>query len=332
MSPAPSRRRRAIKCAAYGAGYYYLPFSNTCLRLGGVARAEYFLRPGAPKGIANQSAYNLAGTAYSRDLSQYRARMYLTLDAYSSTPFGDARTYVSLRETYDSLPSGPAGGGKVVAIGLPAGAKENAGLFQGLPNTQTYLDAAFVQWAGVTAGVAHSFFDFYTHNYEMTTSSVGVSDQPLVLLGYTAKLGGGFSASGSIEDPSARRIGDSTADIGIANNEPKNATTAAYLTYGGVSATYIVGKFRYDGGWGSSQFAGALHEVNSDPLFGCSSAGRPRAIAGTSGTNIFFRSATRPRPHGASPSRAAPNSSSTPSPPATARRSRFPTSRARWTM
>src|SRR5580700_6708193 len=72
-SPQPPPPSAVAKtCAAYGAGYYYLAFSNTCLKLGGVARAEYFLRPGAPKGIANQSAYNLAGTAYSRDLSQYR--------------------------------------------------------------------------------------------------------------------------------------------------------------------------------------------------------------------------------------------------------------------
>jgi hypothetical protein len=287
-SPQPRPSADANKCAAWGAGYYYLPFSNTCLKIGGVVRAEYFLRPGAPSGVANQSAYNAAGTAYSRDLDQYRGRMYLTLDDYTSTPFGDARGYFSLRETYDSLPSSPAGGGKIVALGLPAGAKENAGLFQGLPNEQTYVDAAFVQWAGITAGVAHSFFDFYTHNYEMTSSSVGVSDQPLVLLGYTAKFGSGFTASASAEDPSARRIGDSTADIGIANNDPKSATTAAYLTYGGVSVPDIVGNFRYDGGWGSAQLAGALHQVNSDPLFGCSSAVVTTGNCGNAGDKYFL--------------------------------------------
>jgi Porin subfamily len=48
--------------------------------------------------------------------------------------------------------------------GLPPGAKENAGSFQGLTNRHVFVDAAFVQWAGLTAGVAHSFFDFHTHN------------------------------------------------------------------------------------------------------------------------------------------------------------------------
>ena len=136
-----------------------------------------------------------------------------------------------------------------------------------------FIDAAFVQWAGLTAGVAHSFFDFYTHNYEITTSSVGFSDQPLDLLAYTAKFANGFSATVSAEDATSRRIGDSTADIGINQNNPKDASTAAFLTYGGLNAPTRSPILRYDGSWGSVQVAGALHEVNSAPIFGCSAAG-----------------------------------------------------------
>jgi hypothetical protein len=260
-------------CNVGGMAGFVIPGSNTCLKIGGVVRAELNLRLGAPVSVLNQSAYNLAGQVYNRDETYFRGRGYLNVDARSATEFGDLRSYISLRMTYDTLPPGPAGGGKIAVTGLPAGVKENAGAFQGLPNSQAWLDAAFVNWAGITAGVAHSFFDFYTHNYEIGAYSVGTSDQPITLLGYTAKFGSGFSVSASVEDPKTRQIGDSAADIGIAQNNPKNTSTAAFMTYGAERAPDFVGNFRLDGSWGSAQVAGALHEVNSAPIFGCSTAG-----------------------------------------------------------
>ena len=266
----PSRQAAPIAyvrvCSVFGAGYFYIPGTDTCLKIGGVVRGDYYLRPGAPSGVPNQAAYNLAGVAYTRDLIQYRTREYINLGARSTTGFGDVRAFASVRFTDDSLPPGPFGGGKIVAPGLPPGAKENAGSFQGLPNQQVFMDAAFVQWAGLTAGVAHSFFDFYTHYYEVGSYAVGVSDQPLDLVAYTAKFGG-FSATASAEDPTTRRIGNSTADTtGTDVNPAKAGTTAAYLTYGAINAPDVVGNLRVDGAWGSAQVAGALHEVNSNPI------------------------------------------------------------------
>jgi hypothetical protein len=288
----PSRKAAPAEyvrvCNAFGAGYFYIPGSDTCLKIGGVVRADYTWRPGAPSNIPNQSGYNLAGQTYNRDTIQGRARVYVTFDARSNTDFGELRSYAALRFTQDTLPSGPFGGGKIVAPGLPLGAKESAGAFQGLPNSQTYLESAFVQWAGLTAGVTHSFIDFYTHNYEMSATSVGVSDQTLAVFGYTAKLGSGFSASASVEDPKMRQIGDSTADIGIANNNPKNAATAAYFTYGPTQTPDIVGNVRYDGAWGSAQLGGALHELNSAPIFGCSKAVPSTGNCGTAGDTHFL--------------------------------------------
>ena len=264
----PSRQAAPIEyvrvCNAFGAGYFNIPGSDACLKLGGVVRADFYLHPGAPASAPNQFAYNLAGQVYRRDLIQYRTRAYLNLDARDKTEFGDLRAFVSLRYTDDSLPPAPFGGGRITVVGLPPGAKENAGSFQGLPNEQTYLNAAYVQWAGLTAGVAHSFFDFYTHGYEVGSYAVGVSDQPLDLFAYTARFDG-FSATASIEDPTTRRIGDSSADT-LASNVNPGKTTAAYLTYGALNAPDIVGSLRHDGRWGSAQVAGALHQVNASPI------------------------------------------------------------------
>ena len=266
----PSRQAAPIEyvkvCNTFGAGYFYIPGTGACLKIGGVVRADFYLRPGAPSGVANQAAYNLAGTAYHRDLIQYRDRFYLSFDARSPTEYGDVRAYASVRFTEDSLPPGPFGGGKITVPGLPPGAKENAGSFQGLSTGQVYMEAAFVQWAGITAGVAHSFFDFYTHYYEVGVYAAGVSDQPLDLFAYTAKFGG-LSATASAEDPTTRRIGNSAGDTTPTDVNPAiTGKTAAYLTYGGLNAPDVVGNLRYDGGWGSAQLAGALHEVNSAPI------------------------------------------------------------------
>ena len=234
-SDLPTRKAAPIAyvkvCNIFGGSYFYIPGSDVCLKIGGVVRAEYYYRGGAPTSVANQAAYNLAGVAYWRDAIQWRARDYVTIDARSTTDFGDLRGYASVRYTNDSRPTSPFGGGKISAPGLPLGAKENAGSFQGLSNSQVNIDAAYVQWAGLTAGVAHSFFDFYTHNYEIGSYSVGTSDQPLDLVAYTLKFGG-FSATASVEDPTSRRIGNSTADTTPGDVNPANSKTGAYLTYG----------------------------------------------------------------------------------------------------
>ncbi len=259
-------------CPTYGAGFFTIPGSDTCLKIGGTIRYEANLRSNAPTGVANQFAYNLAGQTYSRDTYYYRSREYFNVDARSPTPMGDLRAYFNFRMTQDSLPPGPFGGGKIGLAQPPApGAKANAGYFQGLPTSQFVVENAYVQWAGITVGVAPSFFDFYRHGYELQSVSVGTSDQPTTLAGYTAKFGG-FSASLSAEDPRARQVGDSFADIGKGQNNPKNATTAAFMTYGSVRAPEVVGNLRFEGSWGSAQLSGAVHRVNSAAIFGCSNA------------------------------------------------------------
>ena len=281
-------------CNAFGAGFFVIPGSDSCIKLGGRVRYEMTERPKAPGGSVNQWAYNLAGQVYPRDAYYERAREFLNADVRSQTGYGELKAYMSMRFSQDTLPSGPFGGGKIALSNTATtGIKQNAGLFQGLPSNSFYIDAGYVQWAGITAGIAHSFYDFYTHNYEIEDYTFGGSDQPITLFGYTAKVGG-FSASASVEDPAARRVGDSTADIGTAQNNPKNATTAAYLTYGAVKVPEIVGNMRFDAPWGAVQVSGALHEVNSAPIFGCSSAGSGGINCGNVGDKYRLALGTTP--------------------------------------
>ena len=76
--------------------------------------------------------------------------------------------------------------------------------FAGSGQTQITLDKAFIQFAGITAGRATSFFDFYSNDltwFGITGSDRGATN----LLAYTATFGGGWSATISRSSSPARR-------------------------------------------------------------------------------------------------------------------------------
>jgi len=159
-------------CSTYGAGFFYIPGTETCLRVGGRVRADYlYLEP----------------LDRSDDAIGFRARGRIQLDARTATAYGLLRTFVRFEITRSS--------------GTPFGAEGVIGSQS--PN----VDQAFVQFGGLTAGRVVSFFD----NGDLPTGHFGTlrfSDAPNVdLLAYTFTFGNGFSATISLEDGLERRSG-----------------------------------------------------------------------------------------------------------------------------
>ena len=78
-------------CDAYGAGFFYIPGSDTCVKLGGYVRAEYQYVPGKDTintaGAVSQSKNVQAETGYE-------ARGRIDVDARTPTAMGAARTFV----------------------------------------------------------------------------------------------------------------------------------------------------------------------------------------------------------------------------------------------
>ena len=246
-------------CDAYGAGFFYIPGTDTCLRVSGSMRGEYTVRSNAPTANAFARAINLAGTVYNRDAGNFRARAYLNADARTATAYGTIRTFISYRFTTQSTAAGPVGGGSVT----PAGAifSQKTSSYQGAANPQALMDKAFIQFAGITAGRAQSFFDFDAQSRELLTNSLANSNQPTEMLAYTATFGNGFTATLSVEDRNERVIGD---DGFLQSNLNPTATKAGYLAYAGETIPDIVGNLRVDQSWGSAQLAGAYHLVSSE--------------------------------------------------------------------
>ena len=204
-------------CSVHGAGFFYIPGSDTCIKIGGQVRAEVLYRQTDNR---------------NQDEIGWRSRGQMDFDARTSTSYGTVRAFVRYEMTRNS--------------GTPYGNTLNDG-FSG------EIARAFVQFAGLTAGRAVSFFDF---SEGTNWGTLRFSDGVVVnLLAYTATFGNGMSATIGIEDPAKRRaIGPATTHY----------TPIDYSLYGNVGGTRIpdvVANFRIDQAWGSAQISGALHEV-----------------------------------------------------------------------
>ncbi len=218
-------------CSLYGVGFYYIPGTDMCLKIGGWVRAEYTW--GANGGIGT-GAFQAPTNVNNRSTndSSWRARGYITADARNQTEYGTVRGYI--------------------AVGVSGSDTNGAG------NT---FDAnrAFIQWAGFTFGQAQSFYDFYSvpaTSYWGTFPASDTGDPGWKVLGYTAQFGNGFSATIAAE---MRRIPTNS----IYNNNSVGAAGAGQV--GGFDAPDIVANLRIDQAWGSAQIMAAAHQVK--PLY-----------------------------------------------------------------
>src|SRR6201994_2331477 len=87
-------------CSLYGAGFYYIPGTDTCIKLGGYLRADaLFHTNGDYNGAyANGSAANNRLTNYY----QMRSREDFNVDTRTATEYGVVRTYADVVFTWTS--------------------------------------------------------------------------------------------------------------------------------------------------------------------------------------------------------------------------------------
>ena len=130
-------------CSAYGAGFYYIPGTDICLRVGGYVFVETGVkgRNAAVDVIYTGTAGSNNGRQLEprRQLPQWRARGHVILDARNNTAYGTLRAYF-------------VGG---ISYATTVGPVQDAGA-----NTGASMDRAFIQFAGFTAGFTESFFSF----------------------------------------------------------------------------------------------------------------------------------------------------------------------------
>src|ERR1700720_3947948 len=78
-------------CSLYGAGFYYIPGTDTCIKLGGYLRVDTTFNGG----IQGQPAWNgdLGQQNRYADYFTTRSRLALTIDTRTATEYGLVRTF-----------------------------------------------------------------------------------------------------------------------------------------------------------------------------------------------------------------------------------------------
>ena len=218
-------------CDAYGAGFLYIPGTETCVKLGGYVRAEWQYVPG-------KTVYNTSGAVIQNsgtmDTVGTEVRGRVDVDARTPTAMGAARTFIRLRgASVTGIRNAAAASATLGFVPTAASSKDNA----------LTVEAAMVQWAGFTFGIAPS-------NYAMMPSFI-YNANPWAgfpngqrQIAYTATLGGGISATLAVED---------RQDWGYSGG-----TDVVTTSYQPTTGYKLVGNVRMDQAWGFAAIHGAV--------------------------------------------------------------------------
>ncbi|MGY3549165.1 porin [Bradyrhizobium sp. USDA 4469] len=245
-------------CSLYGAGFYYIPGTDTCIKLGGYVRADYILGGANSYGF-QWSTGNFNGGSNNRLTNYYymRARMDLTVDTRTATEYGVVRTFADLVFTQDSNTIGGSN------PSIPTSSAAGLGLYH-----------AFIQFAGFTFGRTVSVFDAPWTGYPAggpdtipggSNFVTGVNQAT-----YTADFGQGITAAVSIQDQTTGN-GSGQSNLWNASGFATTAAAASALiqgTYGvydwgAQRSPDIVGQIRVDQAWGLFQISAVAHDIHS---------------------------------------------------------------------
>src|SRR5207248_1500654 len=78
-------------CSLYGAGFFYIPGTDTCIKLGGYVRADLTVH-GSNGGVPFISGDPGLQDRYVNQYNDY-ARMAITVDTRTATEYGVVRTF-----------------------------------------------------------------------------------------------------------------------------------------------------------------------------------------------------------------------------------------------
>jgi porin-like protein len=245
-------------CSLYGAGFYYIPGTDTCIKIGGFVRAEVNYHAQGSFAVMNTGDFQSNSNG---NLTTWRSRAGVTFDTRTQTEYGTLRSYFIAATTSTNSQGGGGGAANGVGAGNPNGAGSE-------PYTRLWSNAAFIQFAGFTAGKTGSFFDFDLQPYSNQTNFWGsnLAGGGIEVFAYTAQFGNGLSASLAAENPNGHR----TAITSVAFASPSSLAAPGGAVYGNQQAPDIVGNLRIDQAWGSAQVMGAYHQLTANSTGGAS--------------------------------------------------------------
>jgi hypothetical protein len=262
-------------CSLYGAGFFYIPGTDTCIKLGGYMRLDTTFNGG----IYGQPAWNAdlgLGDRY-RDSYASRSRFAFTVDTRTATEYGVVRTFSQADFQFSTL-----GGSTYNPNNLATNLGNNGQLLDTVGGGYVAVEYAFVQFAGFTFGKSSSAYATPWNGYPGNTSSYLIGGEDSVTgvnnIQYTAQFGNGVSGSIGLDDPTVfNRTAVYNTGVGI------SAVGTSGNAYAGVHMPDVVANLRVDQAWGLFQLSGELHEVDGSYNTLTASTAAPTALSDASG-------------------------------------------------
>jgi hypothetical protein len=245
-------------CSLYGAGFYYIPGTETCIKIGGYVQFDVNLNSNT-----YDSPYIQGNNAFgSRDMDFFttRQRTQFTVDTRTATEYGVVRSYWDVKFQFTSNTDTIAGG-------------------------FIEVDYGFVQFAGFTFGKSVSAYNTPWNNSPAnsnTSNLFGGSDNSTGVnnINYTWQFGNGVSAQIGLDEPKTTLAqGGYARGLLINVNAPTTAAqiaTSAYTNaYGGNAAPDIVGNIRVDQAAFTAQLSAAAHNIHANYYGANETTGHP---------------------------------------------------------
>src|SRR3954466_12619557 len=233
-------------CSLYGAGFWYIPGTDTCMKIGGYLRVDTTFNGS----VYDQPAWSgdLGQNNRYRDYFASRSRMALTVDTRTATEYGVVRTFAQGDFQFTTQ-----GNNTVNPANFSASptAGTNNSLLHDPGGGYVAVEFVFIQFAGFTFGKSASAYATPWHGYPGNNSSFLLGGHDTVTgvnnIQYTAQFGNGVSGTIGLDDPVVfNRTSVANLTLGM-------GATGAGVTgnaYGGVHAPDIVGNIRIDQAWG----------------------------------------------------------------------------------
>jgi len=243
-------------CSLYGAGFFYIPGTDTCIKLGGYLRVDTTFNGS----IYDQPAWSGdlgQGNRY-RDYFASRSRMAFTIDTRTATEYGVVRTFGQADFQFTTQANNNTNPANFT--GSPA-AGTNTGLLNQPGEGYVPVEYVFIQFAGFTFGKSSSAYATPWNGYPGNNTSFLLGGHDTVTgvnnIQYTAQFGNGVSGTIGLDDPTVfnRTV---VANLTL----PFSSTGAIANTYAGTHAPDVVGNIRVDQAWGLFQISAAAHEVS----------------------------------------------------------------------
>ena len=217
-------------CDTYGVGFYYIPGTETCLKVSGYLRYDIGVGYLGNEDILDKGDYAAREDIDFNDTYDKRARFALRADARSETELGTLRIYAQVNFNYDVI----------VVEG------EEFDDFDVTSTANTWaLNHAYIELGGFRVGKTDSLFSTFT-GYSSGVSNdgiVGYGPFDTHQIAYSWNGGNGFNAAVALEEGNGELY-----------------TLDSYVPH-------VVGGVGYTGGWGGVSFVAAYDSVWEEGAF-----------------------------------------------------------------